>query len=188
MKPDDAALVWILDADAVRVASADARPFIVRPAAALRDWIAVTAWPEGRRRPDGLPRGAMSGTSSWQCIPNSSGGTDDPARLPPERAGACRERALGSAVPRSRPPASSARLTEYIRRHIILDMRGAAFGRRLVTLREARGLTQLALARRARVPQSYLSRLEAGIQRNPGLAIARKLAKALGVSVAALVE
>jgi transcriptional regulator with XRE-family HTH domain len=65
---------------------------------------------------------------------------------------------------------------------------GTAFGRRLVTLREARGWDQRTLARRARVTQGYLSKLEAGAKRNPGLAIARKLAKALGVPVTALLE
>jgi hypothetical protein len=54
MKPDDAALVWLLDADAIRVAPVDdAPPCIVRPAALLKEWIGLTARPEGRRHPDG---------------------------------------------------------------------------------------------------------------------------------------
>ena len=55
-------------------------------------------------------------------------------------------------------------------------------------LRPAREAVRRCGARRARVAQAYLSQLEAGTKRNPGVAIARKLARALGVSVAALVE
>lgn len=61
-------------------------------------------------------------------------------------------------------------------------------GRRLIRLRAACGLSQLALAQRARVAQGYVSGLEAGTKRNPSVAVVRKLARALGVSVAALVE
>ena len=41
---------------------------------------------------------------------------------------------------------------------------------------------------RARVQREYLSRLEAGIQKNPSIAVLKRLAKALGVPVAALLE
>jgi XRE family transcriptional regulator, master regulator for biofilm formation len=51
------------------------------------------------------------------------------------------------------------------------------------TVRRARRrarLSQAELARRARVAQPYLSRLEAGLQRNPSIAVLKRLAKALG--------
>jgi transcriptional regulator with XRE-family HTH domain len=54
--------------------------------------------------------------------------------------------------------------------------------------REAKGMTQLELARRAKVAQGYISDLEAGTKRNPGIAILQRLAKALGVPVTALLE
>jgi DNA-binding XRE family transcriptional regulator len=53
-------------------------------------------------------------------------------------------------------------------------------------LRAKCGITQLQLAQRARVAQGYLSSLEAGRQRNPGIETLRKLAKALGVPVTRL--
>jgi len=54
--------------------------------------------------------------------------------------------------------------------------------------RAARGLTQLALAKKARVAQGYISSLEAGEKKNPSVAVVRKLAKALGVPVSQLLE
>jgi transcriptional regulator with XRE-family HTH domain len=54
--------------------------------------------------------------------------------------------------------------------------------------REARGLTQLELAKRARVAQGYISALEAGEKSNPSVAVIRKLAKALGVPVTELLS
>jgi transcriptional regulator with XRE-family HTH domain len=53
-------------------------------------------------------------------------------------------------------------------------------------LREEKGWSQLALAKRAKVPQSYISELEAGDKRNPGIETLRKLAKALRKPVTAL--
>jgi transcriptional regulator with XRE-family HTH domain len=55
-------------------------------------------------------------------------------------------------------------------------------------VRAARGLTQLALAKKARVAQGYISSLEAGEKKNPSVAVVRKLAKALGVPVSQLLE
>jgi hypothetical protein len=49
---DDAALVWLLSADTIRVTVADAAPCIVRPAALLREWVAV-------------PRRDLDGTDPW---------------------------------------------------------------------------------------------------------------------------
>ncbi len=54
--------------------------------------------------------------------------------------------------------------------------------------REAKGLTQEELARRAKVARGYLAKLEAGHSKNPSLAILKRLARALGVPVTALLE
>jgi transcriptional regulator with XRE-family HTH domain len=49
-------------------------------------------------------------------------------------------------------------------------------------------LSQLALAKKARVSQGYLSELEAGIETNPGVGVLKRLAKAFDVPVSALLE
>jgi transcriptional regulator with XRE-family HTH domain len=61
-------------------------------------------------------------------------------------------------------------------------------GTRVKRLRRQRRLSQLALAKHAGISQPYLWELEAGQKTNPGIAVLRKLAKALGVQVARLVE
>jgi transcriptional regulator with XRE-family HTH domain len=53
-------------------------------------------------------------------------------------------------------------------------------------LRGAKGLTQVQLAKRAKVTRGYLAQLEAGHKTNPSLPMLRKLARALGVPVAEL--
>jgi transcriptional regulator with XRE-family HTH domain len=58
----------------------------------------------------------------------------------------------------------------------------------LKQIREPKGLSQLDLAKRAKVSQGYLSDLEAGEKKNPGIETLRKIAKALGVSVTELLE
>jgi transcriptional regulator with XRE-family HTH domain len=58
----------------------------------------------------------------------------------------------------------------------------------LTTLRNAKGLTQEQLRKRARLSRSYLADLEAGHRKNPSVAVLRRLAKALGVPVTALLE
>ena len=55
-------------------------------------------------------------------------------------------------------------------------------------LREAQNLTQLELAKKAGVTQGYVALLEGGDRKNPSLPTLRKIAKALGVNVAALLE
>lgn len=67
-------------------------------------------------------------------------------------------------------------------------MTGKRIGRVLQAKRETRGLTQESLAKRAKVARSYLAKLEAGHSKNPSLAVLQRLAKALGVPVAALLE
>jgi transcriptional regulator with XRE-family HTH domain len=61
-------------------------------------------------------------------------------------------------------------------------------GRVLKTTREAKGLTQLELAKRAKVTNVYLSQLEQGRKKNPSLAVLTRIAKALGVPVTELLE
>ena len=58
----------------------------------------------------------------------------------------------------------------------------------ITTLRERQGLTQRDLAKKAQVTAAYVAMIETGVRKNPSLAILKRLAKALGVSVAALVE
>lgn len=58
---------------------------------------------------------------------------------------------------------------------------------RLKKLRQSRGLTQERLAKKAHMSRAYLARLEMG-RHDPPLSRLRKLAKALGVAVAELVE
>ena len=53
-------------------------------------------------------------------------------------------------------------------------------------LRGAKGLTQVQLAKRAKMTRGYLAQLEAGYKVNPSLPMLRKLAKALGVPVTEL--
>ena len=54
-------------------------------------------------------------------------------------------------------------------------------------LRMERGLSQQALAARAKISRGYLARLEAAEQ-DPTLGVLERLAKALGVPVTALLE
>lgn len=61
-------------------------------------------------------------------------------------------------------------------------------GKRLKALRTHRGLTQVELAQKVKVTQAYIAQLEASTQTNPSLATLRRLAKALKVTVAELVE
>ena len=61
-------------------------------------------------------------------------------------------------------------------------------GRRLKTLREAKGLMQVELAKKARIGQGYLAQLEGGVKKNPSLATLRRIAKALGVPVEELLK
>lgn len=58
----------------------------------------------------------------------------------------------------------------------------------LKRLREAKGLTQPEVARRAGITDEYVSMLESGVRRNPSLAVLIRIAKVLGVSVSELLE
>jgi transcriptional regulator with XRE-family HTH domain len=59
-------------------------------------------------------------------------------------------------------------------------------GTRLKKLREAKGMSQAALAEKADLSRGYLLRLEAGRQ-DPTLGTLERLAKALGVSLKKLI-
>jgi len=58
---------------------------------------------------------------------------------------------------------------------------------RLTALRRKQGLTQTALAKKARISREYLARLEIG-QQDPTLGTMTKLAKALKVRVVGLLQ
>jgi transcriptional regulator with XRE-family HTH domain len=58
---------------------------------------------------------------------------------------------------------------------------------RLRQIRERKGITQTALAKRAGISRGYLVRLEAA-QQDPTLGTLEKLAKALKVKVSALLD
>ena len=69
------------------------------------------------------------------------------------------------------------------RRHAVLT----TFGLNVRRQREARDLTQEALAEKANLDQTYISGIECGT-RNPSLLSIAKIAKALSVSGAKLME
>ncbi len=66
-------------------------------------------------------------------------------------------------------------------------MAATRLARRLKRLREHQGLTQAQLARKAGLTLGYIGRLEIGMH-DPSLSTLRKLAKALKVTLAKLVE
>jgi len=57
---------------------------------------------------------------------------------------------------------------------------------RLKEIREAKGLTQIELARRANLTQPFISELENGVRSNRCYQALQKLATALGISVSEL--
>jgi transcriptional regulator with XRE-family HTH domain len=57
----------------------------------------------------------------------------------------------------------------------------------LKRFREAKGLSQDALARKARITREYVNKLEAG-RYDPTVGVLKRLAKALGVPVTELLE
>jgi transcriptional regulator with XRE-family HTH domain len=60
--------------------------------------------------------------------------------------------------------------------------------RTLRGLRESRGLTQVQLAKKARISQAYVAKLESGARKSLSLPAIKRLAKALGVPVTELLE
>ncbi|MCX7867635.1 helix-turn-helix domain-containing protein [Limisphaera sp. VF-2] len=63
----------------------------------------------------------------------------------------------------------------------------AAFGLRVRQQREAKGLTQEQLAERADLDRTYISDIERG-SRNPGIRNVIRIARALGIPTAKLLE
>lgn len=59
---------------------------------------------------------------------------------------------------------------------------------RLKAIRTERGLTQVELAKKMKMKQTYIAQLETGKETNPTLDTLRRLAKALKVTVGKLVE
>lgn len=59
---------------------------------------------------------------------------------------------------------------------------------KLARCREMKGLSQQALAERANVTQSSISRIETGLLKNPGVICLQRLATALDVSLLDLLE
>lgn len=66
-------------------------------------------------------------------------------------------------------------------------MRPRTLAMNLKALRTARGLTQVALAKKMKRKQAYIAQLETGVEDNPTLDTLRRLAKALGTTVGKLV-
>jgi transcriptional regulator with XRE-family HTH domain len=58
----------------------------------------------------------------------------------------------------------------------------------LKRMREEKGWTQRDLAKQAKVTPGYIAQLEMGVRKNPSLETLKRLAKALGVPVTALLE
>ena len=68
------------------------------------------------------------------------------------------------------------------------SMAQRGFGRGLRAWRVSKHMGLRELADKAKVPPGYVAELEAGKKKNPSLAVLKKLAKAIGVPVAALLE
>jgi transcriptional regulator with XRE-family HTH domain len=66
-------------------------------------------------------------------------------------------------------------------------MTARQLGMALKRLREAKGLSQDALAKKARITREYVNKLEAG-KYDPTVGVLKRLAKALGVPPAELLE
>jgi transcriptional regulator with XRE-family HTH domain len=58
----------------------------------------------------------------------------------------------------------------------------------LKKIRQAKGMTQVELCRKAKIGQGYLAQLEAGVKANPSLGVLKRLAKALKVELRELLE
>jgi transcriptional regulator with XRE-family HTH domain len=61
-------------------------------------------------------------------------------------------------------------------------------GERVRNRREALEMTQYDLAAKTRIPQTLISRIERGVNKNPGADVLKRLARALGCSIDWLVD
>jgi transcriptional regulator with XRE-family HTH domain len=61
-------------------------------------------------------------------------------------------------------------------------------GKHIKRLREQQGMSQRELATKARISQGMIGQLEAGLRRSVDVLIAVRIARALGVTVEALVK
>ncbi len=61
-------------------------------------------------------------------------------------------------------------------------------GKMLRSLRKREGWSQVDLAKKAKVSQAYIAKLETGVKKNPSLATLKRIAKALGVPVEQLLK
>jgi ribosome-binding protein aMBF1 (putative translation factor) len=75
----------------------------------------------------------------------------------------------------------------YLRSNVTIVAPIQHFARRIQTLRHARGLGQVGLAKAAGISRGYLARIEIG-RHWPSLEVIEKLAKALKVKPSALLE
>ncbi len=67
-------------------------------------------------------------------------------------------------------------------------MSDGRLGKVLKACREKKGMTQVQLAKKAKVTQAYVAMLETGVKNNPSLATLRRIAKALGVPIERLLK
>lgn len=68
------------------------------------------------------------------------------------------------------------------------DTNMATLATTIKRLRKRRGWTQPVFARKARLAEVTIARIECGMRTNPSLSTLRKLAKALGVSIVKLLD
>ncbi len=61
-------------------------------------------------------------------------------------------------------------------------------GKMLRSLRKQEGWSQVDLAKKAKVSQAYIAKLETGVKKNPSLATLKRIAKALKVDVGELLK
>lgn len=68
------------------------------------------------------------------------------------------------------------------------DYSRMSLGERLLHARESLGFSQTRLAKRSRVTQAAISRIERGETADPGVFVVAALAKALGIGIDALLQ
>ena len=67
-------------------------------------------------------------------------------------------------------------------------MSARGLGKMLRSLRERKGWSQVDVAKKAKVSQAYIAKLEAGVRKNPSLATLKRISKALKVEVGELLK